>query len=44
MRKNGHCRGKQNYICTSCDVRSAPQCFRQFIESYSKRGYNDEIK
>ena len=36
IRKNGHRRGKQNYICTACS--------RQFIESYSKRGYNDEIK
>jgi transposase-like protein len=36
IRKNGHRRGKQNYICVDCE--------RQFIESYSKRGYNDEIK
>ncbi len=36
IRKNGHRRGKQNYICVDCD--------RQFIESYSKRGYDDEIK
>ena len=36
IRKNGHRRGKQNYICAVCD--------RQFIESYSKRGYSDEIK
>ena len=36
IRKNGHRRGKQNYICTACA--------RQFIESYSKRGYNEEIK
>ncbi len=44
IRKNGHRRRKQNYICVNCDVRSAPQRFRQFIKSYSKRGYNDEIK
>ena len=36
IRKNGHRRGKQNYICVSCD--------RQFIKSHSKRGYSDEIK
>ncbi len=36
IRKNGHRRGKQNYLCVDCE--------RQFIESYSKRGYNDEIK
>jgi transposase-like protein len=36
IRKNGHRRGKQNYICVDCE--------HQFIESYSKRGYNDEIK
>ncbi|WP_448272719.1 IS1 family transposase [Nostoc sp. DSM 114160] len=36
IRKNGHRRGKQNYICVRCD--------RQFVESYSKRGYSDEIK
>ena len=36
IRKNGHRRGKQNYICTACA--------RQFIESYSKRGYNNQMK
>jgi transposase-like protein len=36
IRKNGHRRGKQNYICVKCD--------RQFIESYTKRGYSPEIK
>ena len=36
IRKNGHRRGKQNYICVNCA--------RQFIESYSKRGYSDEIR
>lgn len=36
IRKNGHRRGKQNYICCSCD--------RQFLESYTKRGYSNEIK
>ncbi|WP_442946670.1 IS1/IS1595 family N-terminal zinc-binding domain-containing protein [Nostoc sp. 'Lobaria pulmonaria (5183) cyanobiont'] len=25
-RKNGHRRGKQNYICSDCDVRFAPLC------------------
>ncbi|MDZ8235598.1 MAG: IS1 family transposase, partial [Nostoc sp. ChiQUE01a] len=24
IRKNGKRRGKQNHICVSCDVRSAP--------------------
>ncbi|WP_442942325.1 transposase-like zinc-binding domain-containing protein [Nostoc sp.] len=24
IRKNGHRRGKQNYMCVSCDVRSTP--------------------
>ncbi len=36
IRKNGHRRGKQNYICTDCD--------RQFIESYSPKGYSFETK
>lgn len=34
--KNGHRCGKQNYICRDCD--------RQFVESYSRQGYSDEIK
>jgi IS1 family transposase len=34
--KNGHRRGKQNYICRDCG--------RQFVESYSPKGYADEIK
>ncbi len=36
VRKNGHRRGKQNYICRDCG--------RQFVESYSPKGYSDEIK
>lgn len=36
LRKNGHRRGKQNYICRDCG--------RQFVESYSPKGYSDEIK
>jgi DNA (cytosine-5)-methyltransferase 1 len=36
VRKNGKKRGKQNYFCKDCD--------RQFIESYSLRGYEAEIK
>ncbi len=34
--KNGHRRGKQNYHCQGCG--------RQFIESYSPKGYSDDIK
>ncbi len=34
--KNGHRRGKQNYICRDCE--------RQFVEYYSCVGYSDEIK
>ena len=34
--KNGHRRSKQNYICRACN--------RQFVESYSPKGYPDEIK
>ena len=30
IRKNGHRRGKQNYICVHCE--------RQFIESYTSSG------
>jgi RNA polymerase sigma-70 factor (ECF subfamily) len=36
VRKNGKKRGKQNCYCKNCD--------RQFIESYSVRGYEAEIK
>ncbi|BAZ65941.1 insertion element protein [Fischerella sp. NIES-4106] len=36
IRKNGNRRGKQNYQCKSCG--------RQFIESYSVRGYPKKIK
>ena len=36
IRKNGKQRGKQNYICASCQ--------RQFIESYDQKGYTEEIK
>ena len=31
--KNGRHHGKQNYICKHCG--------RQFIESYSRKGYSD---
>ena len=34
--KNGHRRGKQNYHCQSCG--------RQFIASYSTKGYTDQVK
>lgn len=34
--KNGHRRGKQNYHCQSCG--------RQFVASYSSKGYSDEVK
>jgi ssDNA-binding Zn-finger/Zn-ribbon topoisomerase 1 len=36
IRKNGQRRGKQNYQCKNCG--------RQFIESYSPRGYSQEVK
>lgn len=36
LSKNGHRRGKQNYICRDC--------VRQFVEYYSSQGYSDEIK
>ena len=36
IRKNGHRRGQQNYICVNCG--------RQFIEQYKQRGYSDDIK
>ena len=36
VNKNGHKRGKQNYICVDCG--------RQFIECYQSRGYAQEIK
>jgi len=36
IRKNGHKRGKQNYICVKCT--------RQFLESYSPQGYSEQIK
>lgn len=34
--KNGHRRGKQNYHCQSCG--------RQFVASYSAKGYPDNLK
>lgn len=34
--KNGHHRGKQNYICK--------QCGRQFVETYNLRGYSADAK
>jgi transposase-like protein len=36
IRKNGHRSGKQNYLCKNCN--------RQFVESYSQRGYSDDAK
>ena len=36
IRKNGHRRGKQNYICVNCK--------HQFIETYTPRGYSSGIK
>ncbi len=36
VNKNGHKRGKQNYICVDCG--------RQFIDCYQSRGYAQEIK
>lgn len=34
--KNGHRRGKQNYLCR--------QCGRQFLESRQPPGYSDDVK
>jgi insertion element IS1 protein InsB len=34
--KNGHRRGKQNYLCRGCG--------KQFVEFYSPKGYPDSIK
>ncbi|MBA3921931.1 MAG: IS1 family transposase, partial [Nostocaceae cyanobacterium] len=34
--KNGHRRAKQNYLCKHCG--------RQFLESYSSKGYSDDAK
>jgi transposase-like protein len=37
INKNGHKKGKQNYICVSCG--------RQFIDCYEvTRGYSEEVK
>lgn len=36
IRKNGHRNGKQNFLCKDCG--------RQFIESYSQRGYSEDVK
>ena len=36
FKKNGHKRGKQNYLCKNCR--------RQFIDSYSPLGYPDSVK
>lgn len=36
IRKNGKKGSKQNHICVSCR--------RQFIDSYEKQGYSEEIK
>ncbi len=36
IHKNGHRKGKQNYICVKCG--------RQFIEEYQHRGYSDDVK
>ncbi|MGB3642585.1 MAG: sigma factor-like helix-turn-helix DNA-binding protein, partial [Rivularia sp. (in: cyanobacteria)] len=34
--KNGHRREKQNYLCHKCD--------RQFVDSYSPKGYSSEVR
>jgi RNA polymerase sigma factor (sigma-70 family) len=34
--KNGHRRGKQNYLCQQCD--------RQFVDSHSVKGYPSEVR
>lgn len=36
LRKNGHQYGKQRFLCKECG--------RQFIESYSPRGYSEDVK
>ncbi len=36
IRKNGHRKGTQNYICVGCG--------RQFLESYQPKGYSDDVK
>jgi insertion element IS1 protein InsB len=36
VNKNGRKKGKQNYICFDCK--------KQFIDSYDRRGYAQEIK
>jgi hypothetical protein len=37
INKNGHKKGKQNYICVNCG--------RQFIECYeNQKGYSEEVK
>jgi transposase-like protein len=36
LSKNGHRYGKQRYICKDCG--------KQFLESYSPKGYGDKIK
>ena len=37
INKNGHKKGKQNYICVKCK--------RQFIDDYqARKGYSEEVK
>jgi len=36
VRKNGHRRDKQNYLCKHCG--------RQFVEFYAQRGYSNDVK
>lgn len=36
VRKNGHRRDKQNYLCKRCG--------RQFIEFYAQRGYSNDVR
>jgi len=36
INKNGHPGQKQNYICVNCG--------RQFIHSYERKGYSDDVK
>jgi len=36
IRKNGHRKQKQNYICVNCG--------RQFLDQYDSQGYSDDVK
>ena len=41
INKNGHPGQKQNYICVNCVRQSGG---RQFIHSYERKGYSDDVK